>query len=129
MRAVAVVAVGLVLLWVIAHVFYLGPVKDASELALVWAVWLAVAACVVASLTVLAFGLVAGRSRPAWLRFVQSARTVAAVLGSGLVVVGLLHYRDTEPRGEIHWVVLGVGILVGSGVVHWWVVRTQRRAL
>jgi hypothetical protein len=129
MRAIGIVAVGLVLIWVIAHVFYLGPVKDATELALVWTVWVAVAAGVVASMTVLAFGLLAGRSRPAWMRFVQSARTVAAALGGGLIVVGLLHYRDTEPRGEIHWIVLGLGILVGSGVVHWWVVRTHRRAL
>ncbi|OLD96224.1 MAG: hypothetical protein AUG80_14655 [Candidatus Rokubacteria bacterium 13_1_20CM_4_68_9] len=78
MRAVGVFAVGLVLVWVIAHVFYLGPVKDATEMALVWTVWVTVAASVVASLTVLAFGLIAGGSRPAWLRFVQSARTVAA---------------------------------------------------
>ena len=129
MRAIGIVAVGFVLIWVIAHVFYLGPVKEATELALVWTVWVAVAAGVVASMTVLAFGLLAGRSRPAWMRFVQSARTVAAALGGGLIVVGLLHYRDTEPRGEIHWIVLGLGILVGSGVVHWWVVRTHRRAL
>jgi len=92
-------------------------------------VWVAAAACVVASLTVLAFGLMAGRSRPAWLRFVQSARSVAAVIGCGLIVVGLLHYRDTEPSGEIHWIILGLGILLGSGVVHLWVVRTHRRAL
>jgi len=105
MRAVGVFAVGLVLVWVIAHVFYLGPVKDATEMALVWTVWVTVAASVVASLTVLAFGLMAGGSRPAWLRFVQSARTVAAVIGCGLIVVGLLHYRDTEPSGEIHWII------------------------
>src|SRR5207249_2487380 len=108
---------------------YLGPVKDATEMALVWTVWVTVAASVVASLTVLAFGLMAGGSRPAWLRFVQSARTVAAVIGCGLIVVGLLHYRDTEPSGEIHWIILGLAILVGSGVVHLWVVRTHRRTL
>jgi len=129
MRTVGVLAVSLVLVWVVAHVFYLGPVKDATEMALVYTVWVTVAACVVASLTVLAFGLMAGGSRPAWLRFVQSARTVAAVIGGGMIVVGLLHYRDTEPSGEIHWVVLGLGILLGSGVVHLWVVRTHRRTL
>jgi len=129
MRTVGVLAVSLVLVWVVAHVFYLGPVKDATEMALVYTVWVTVGACVVASLTVLAFGLMAGGSRPAWLRFVQSARTVAAVIGGGMIVVGLLHYRDTEPSGEIHWVVLGLGILLGSGVVHLWVVRTHRRTL
>ncbi len=129
MRTVGIVAIGLVLIWVVAHVFYLGPVKDATEMALVWTVWVAAAASVVASVTVLAFGLMAGRSRPVWLRFVQSARTVAAVLGGGLVVVGLLHYRDTEPRGEIHWIVLGLGIMLGAGIVHWWIVRAHRRAL
>ncbi len=110
MRAVGVFAVGLVLVWVIAHVFYLGPVKDATEMALVWTVWVTVAASVVASLTVLAFA-------------------VAAIIGCGLIVVGLLHYRDTEPSGEIHWIILGLAILVGSGVVHLWVVRTHRRTL
>ena len=129
MRTVGVLAVSLVLVWVVAHVFYLGPVKDATEMALVWTVWVTVAASVVASLTVLAFGLMAGGSRPAWLRFVQSALTVAAIIGCGLIVVGLLHYRDTEPSGEIHWIILGLAILVGSGVVHLWVVRTHRRAL
>jgi len=129
MRVIGIVAVGLVLVWVIAHVFYLGPVTDATETALVWTVWVATAASVVASLTVLGFGLMAGRSRPVWLRFVQSARTVAAVIGCGLILVGLLHYRDTEPQGEIHFIVLGLGILMGSGIVHWWVIRTQRRTL
>src|SRR5262245_47388501 len=98
-------------------------------MALVWTVRVTVAASVVASLTVLAFGLMAGGSRPAWLHFVQSARTVAAIIGCGLIVVGLLHYRDTEPSGEIHWIILGLAILVGSGVVHLWVVRTHRRTL
>src|SRR5262249_60490480 len=56
-------------------------------------------------------------------------RTVAAVIGCGMFVVGLLHYRDTEPSGEIHWIVLGLGILLGSGVVHLWVVRTHPRTL
>ena len=64
---------------------------------------------------------------PAWLRFVRIARNVAAVIGGALVVVGLLHYRETEPQGEIYWVVLGVLVLVGSGVVHWWVLREIRR--
>ena len=65
MRTVGVLAVSLVLVWVVAHVFYLGPVKDATEMALVYTVWVTVAACVVASLTVLAFGLMAGaRARP-----------------------------------------------------------------
>jgi hypothetical protein len=41
--------------------------------------------------------------------------------------VGLLHYRDTEPQGELRWLVLGLVVLVGAGVVHWWVMRTVRR--
>jgi hypothetical protein len=49
------------------------------------------------------------------------------VVGSALVLVGLLHYRDTEPRGEIHWLALGLGVLTGSLLVHWWVVRATRR--
>jgi hypothetical protein len=37
-----------------------------------------------------------------------------------------VHYRSTEPHGEIHWVVLGMAVLVGSGVVHWWLARVER---
>jgi len=48
------------------------------------------------------------------------------VLGCALIVVGLVHYRNTEPSGEIHWVVLGMVVLAGSGVVHWWLERIQR---
>jgi hypothetical protein len=81
---------------------------------------------VVAALTVLAFGLATGRNRPAWLRFVGWARAGAAMVGCGLIVIGLLHYRDTEPHGEIHWVILGLAVLAGPGIVHWWVIRTQR---
>lgn len=51
------------------------------------------------------------------------------MVGCGLIVIGLLHYRDTEPQGEIRWIVLGLAVLAGSGVVHWWVIRTQRQIL
>jgi hypothetical protein len=48
------------------------------------------------------------------------------MVGCGLIVIGLLHYRDTEPHGEIHWVILGQAVLAGAGIVHCWVIRTQR---
>jgi hypothetical protein len=128
-RLLGLLGIGLVLAWVIAHLLFLGPIRDAAEQALAWLLWLTAASAVTASIAVLAFGLVAGRSRPAWLRFLTWARTGAAVIGCGLVLVGLLHYRDTEPRGEIHWIVLGLAVLAGAGAVHWWVGRMHRRAL
>ncbi|MGH7324975.1 MAG: hypothetical protein ACREJ9_10055 [Candidatus Rokuibacteriota bacterium] len=128
-RLVGWITVSLVIAWVLAHLLFLGPIRDATETTLAWAVWLVAVSGVVAALTVLGFGLATGRSRPAWLRFVAWARTAAAVVGCGLVVIGLLHYRDTEPRGEIHWIVLGLAVLAGAAVVHWWVVRTQRQIL
>ena len=70
---------------------------------LAWAVGLVGASAVVAALAALVFGLATGRSRPAWLRFVGWARTAGTVLGGALIVAGLLHYRNTEPRGEIHF--------------------------
>jgi hypothetical protein len=33
-----------------------------------------------------------------------------------------------HPRGEIHWLVLGLTVLAGALIVHWWVVRATRRA-
>jgi hypothetical protein len=129
MRVVGGIAALLVVVWVVAHLLYLGPIRDATEMTLAWGVWLVCAGGLVAALAVLAFGLVAVGTSPAWLRFVAGARSVAAVVGGALIVVGLIHYRDTEPRGEILWIVLGLGVLVGSGVVHLWVLRAQRRVL
>ena len=126
-RAVGGVALVLVAVWVVAHLLYIGPVQDAAEATLVWVLGFAVASLVIAALVLLAVGMILGESRPVWLRFVRLARSIAAVVGSALVLVGLLHYRDTEPRGEIHWLVLGLGVLAGALVVHWWVVRATRR--
>lgn len=128
-RLLALVAFAFVAVWVIAHILFLGPIQDAAEVTLTWVAGLLAASAVVAAITLLGLGLFLGRSRPAWLRFVGQARTAAAVVGCALIVVGLLHYRDTEPRGEVHWIVLGLAVLVGAAVVHWWVVRVQRRAL
>jgi hypothetical protein len=128
-RVLGSITVVLLIAWVVAHMLYLGPVREAAEVTVAWIVWLAAASGVVAALTVLAFGLLEGRSSPAWLRFVQTARTAAAVIGSAVVIIGLLHYRDTEPHGEVRWIVLGLAVLVGAGVVHWWVLRAQRRML
>ena len=126
-RAVGGVALVLVAVWVVAHLLYIGPVQDAAEATLVWVLGFAVASLVIAAMVLLAVGMMLGESRPVWLRFVRLARGIAAVVGSALVLVGLLHYRDTEPRGEIHWLVLGLGVLAGALVVHWWVVRATRR--
>jgi hypothetical protein len=126
-RAVGGVALVLVAVWVVAHLLYIGPVQDAAEATLVWVLGFAVASLVIAAMVLLAVGMMLGESRPVWLRFVRLARGIAAVVGSALVLVGLLHYRGTEPRGEIHWLVLGLGVLAGALVVHWWVVRAARR--
>ena len=128
-RVLGSVAFALVAVWVITHILFLGPIQDAAEVTLTWIAGIAAASAVVAAITVLGLGLFLGRSSPAWLRFVEQARTGAALVGCALIVVGLLHYRDTEPRGEVHWIVLGLVVLVGAAVVHWWVVRVQRRAL
>jgi hypothetical protein len=126
-RAAGGVAVALLVVWLVAHLLYIGPVQAAAEITVVWVVGFIAACLVIAALVLLGVGMVQGQSRPVWLRFVRGARSVAAVVGSALVLIGLLHYRDTEPRGEIHWLLLGLGVLTGALVVHWWVVRTARR--
>jgi hypothetical protein len=127
-RVAGSVAVAILAVWVVAHMLYIGPVQDAAEVTLVWVLGFAAACLVIAAMVLLGVGVTLGESRPVWLRFVRVARTAAAIVGGALVVVGLLHYRDTEPRGEIHWLVLGVVVLAGALVVHWWVVRAARRA-
>lgn len=126
-RALGGGALALVAVWVVAHLLSIGPVQDAAEATLVWMLSFVVACLVIAALVLLAAGMMLGESRPVWLRFVRAARSVAAVVGTALVLVGLVHYRDTEPRGEIHRLVLGLGVLAGALIVHWWVVRVTRR--
>jgi hypothetical protein len=127
-RVAGSVALAILIVWVVAHMLYMGPVQDAAEVTLVWVLGFAAACLVIAAMVLLGAGVTLGESRPIWLRFVRIARTTAAVVGSALVVVGLLHYRDTEPHGEIHLLVLGLVVLGGALVVHWWVVRAARRA-
>ena len=126
-RTAGTVALAFVAVWVIAHILNIGPVQEAAEMTLVWVVS-AVAICLlVAAIVLLGVALALGESRPVWLRFMRLARSVGTVLGCGLVVVGLLHYRDTEPHGEVRWLVLGLVVLVGAAIVHWWVNRADRR--
>jgi hypothetical protein len=128
-RALGVIALAIVAVWVVAHLLYIGPVQDVAETTLVWAVGLGAASLVGAAIVLLGVAMTQGSTRPAWLRFVRASRTVAAVIGCALIVVGLLHYRETEPQGEIGWLVLGLVVLAGAGVVHWWLVREIRRQI
>lgn len=98
-------------------------------MAVAWLAGLIGVSSVVAALAVLVIGLATGRSRPAWLRFVGWARMAGTLLGGALVVVGLLHYRNTEPRGEIHWIMLELVVVTGAVIIHWWVIRTRRQLL
>jgi hypothetical protein len=127
-RALGGVALLVLAVWIVAHMLYIGPVREAAEATLVWTLGFGAACLVVAAMVLLAVGVTLGETRPVWLRFVRLARSVAAVIGSTLVLIGLLHYRDTEPHGEIHWLLLGLGVLAGALIVHWWVVRATRRA-
>ena len=126
-RLLGSAALLLVLAWIVAHLLYLGPIREVAEVTVTWLAWVLAASGLVAALTILAFGLLVGRTNPTWLPFVRLSRTAAAVLGCALVVVGLLHYRDTEPHGDIQWLLLGLAVLLGAAVVHAWVILTSRR--
>jgi hypothetical protein len=125
-RPVGILALGLVGFWLVAHLLWMGPVETAAETTAMFALGLLTGGVGIAAIVILAVALAAGSTQPALLKFARGARNAAAVLGCALIVVGLVHYRSTEPRGEIHWVVLGMAVLVGSAVVHWWLLRVER---
>jgi len=127
-RAAGTLALVVMTVWVIAHLLGIRPVAAAAEVTLVWVVGFVAICLLIAALVLLGVALVVGESRPVWLRFMRLARSVATILGCGIVVIGLLHYRDTDPPGEVQWLVLGLGVLVGAGLVHWWLSRVDRRS-
>jgi len=128
-RAAGTLALIVMAVWVSAHVLGIGPVEEATEITLLWVVGFATICLLIAALVLLGVAMVMGESRPMWLRFMRLARSVATIIGCGLVVIGLLHYRDTEPRGEVQWLVLGLGVLVGAGLLHWWLGRADHRSI
>jgi hypothetical protein len=127
-RALGTLALGVVGVWLVAHVLWIGPVESAAETTVMWILGIAAASVTLAGIALLCVGLVLGRTQPAWLNYVRFARSGAVVLGCLIIVIGLLHYRNTEPRGEIHWVVIGLFVLVVAAVVQWWLTREQKRA-
>jgi len=50
-------------------------------------------------------------------------RTAGSLALAPIAMGGVAH-----PRAEIHWLVLGLTVLAGALIVHWWVVRATRRA-
>lgn len=126
-RALGTLALGLVGVWLVANVLLVGPAEPGSERTAMWVFGFIAAAVTIAGLILLCVGLVLGRTQPAWLNYVRFARTGAVVLGSLIVVLGLLHYRNTEPRAEIHWVVFGLFVLVVAAAVQWWLTRQAKR--
>jgi len=125
-RALGGLALGILGFWLVVHLILMGRTDDTAEATAMFSLGLVTGAVGVAAIAILTIGLALGGPSPALLKVAEVARTAAAVLGSTLIIVGLVHYRSTEPHGEIHWVVLGMVVLLGSGVVHWWLGRVKR---
>ena len=125
-RALGGLALGILGFWLVIHLMLMGRTDDTAETTAMFALGLVTGAVGVAAIAILPVGLALGGPSPALLKVADGARTAAAVLGCTLIIVGLVHYRSTEPHGEIHWVVLGMVVLLGSGVVHWWLGRVKR---
>ncbi len=126
-RAVLTCVFGLIAVWIVAHLLAISPLQEAAEKTLSWGLLMAAGSMLVAAVAVLSVALVRGRTNLAWLRVVHFARALAAIIGSGLVVLGLVRYRDTAPQGEIQIVVVGLVVLLAAGLVHGWLIVTERR--
>jgi len=126
-RAVLTIVFGLIAVWVVANLLAISPLQEAAENTLLWGLLVGTGSALVAAVAVLSVALVRGRTNLAWLRVVHFARALAIIIGSGLVVLGLLRYRDTAPQGDIRIVVVGLVVLLAAGVVHGWLVMTERR--
>jgi hypothetical protein len=125
-RALLTIVLGLVAVWIVAHLLAISPLQEAAENTLLWGIFMATGSVLVAAVAVLSVALVRGRTNLAWLRVVHFARALAAIIGCGLVVLGLVRYRDTAPQGEIHVVVLGLVVLLAAALVHGWLLLTER---
>jgi hypothetical protein len=127
-RALGTLALGVVGVWLVAHVLWIGPVESAAETTVMWILGIAAASITLGGIALLCVGLILGRTQPAWLTYVRLARSGAVILGCLVVVIGLLHYRNTEPRGEVLWIVLGLFVLIVAAAVQWWLTRLARQA-
>ena len=126
-QRVLTILLGVVAVWIVAHLLAISPLQEAAENALIWGVIIVTGSLLVAAVAVLVVALARGSTNLAWLRVVHFARALAAIIGSGLIVLGLLRYRDTAPHGEVHVLVVGLVVLLAAGLVHGWLVFTERR--
>jgi hypothetical protein len=126
-QRVLTIVLGVIAVWIVAHLLAISPLEDAAENTLIWGVFIATGSVLVAAMAVLSVALARGGTNLAWLRVVHFARALAAVIGSGLIVLGLLRYHDTAPHGEVHVIVVGLVVLLAAGLVHGWLIFTERR--
>lgn len=126
-QRVLTILLGVVAVWIVAHLLAISPLQEAAENTLIWGVIIVTGSLLVAAVAVLVVALARGSTNLAWLRVVHVARALAAIIGSGLIVLGLLRYRDTAPHGEVHVLVVGLVVLLAAGLVHGWLVFTERR--
>ena len=70
-RGLGAIALAIVVVWLLAHLLYVGPVQDATEVGVLWVLGFATSSLVGAAIILLVVAMALGQTRPAWIPLPQ----------------------------------------------------------